>query len=136
MGVSGGDILLEVFRTHGIEYIFCSPGSEHFPIWESLARRYAQGDKTLKYINCRHEVLAVSMAQTYAQTTGRLPAVLLHAGVGPLNAAMAIRIAHRGSVPMIICCGDTADYVRLKMTRVTAGNGWVHYRRWEGRMPW
>lgn len=110
MGVSGGDILLEVFRTHGIEYIFCSPGSEHFPIWESLARRYAQGDKTLKYINCRHEVLAVSMAQTYAQTTGRLPAVLLHAGVGPLNAAMAIRIAHRGSVPMIICCGDTADY--------------------------
>ena len=110
MSISGGEILLEVFKSQGIEYIFCSPGSEHFPIWESLARRYTEGDRTLKYINCRHEVLAVSMALAYAQTTGRLPAVLLHAGVGPLNAAMAIRIAHRASVPMIICCGDTADY--------------------------
>lgn len=110
MEKSGGDILLDVFEKQGIEYIFCSPGSEHFPIWESLARRHTQGDNTLKYINCRHEVLAVFMAYAYAQTTGKLPAVLLHAGVGPLNAAMAIRIAHRASIPMVICCGDTADY--------------------------
>lgn len=110
MEISGADILLDVFEKQGIEYIFCSPGSEHFPIWESLVKRYAQGNETLKYINCRHEVLAVSMALTYAQTTGRLPAVLLHAGVGPLNGAMAIRIAHRASVPMVICSGDTSDY--------------------------
>jgi len=110
MEKSGGDILLDVFEKQGIEYIFCSAGSEHFPIWESLARRYSQGDTTLKYINCRHEVLAVFMAYTYAQTTGHLPVVLLHAGVGPLNAAMAIRIAHRASIPMVIICGDTSDY--------------------------
>jgi acetolactate synthase-1/2/3 large subunit len=110
MEKSGAELLLEIFESQDIEYIFCSPGSEHYPIWESLARRYSQGDRRLKYINCRHELLAVSMAQTYAQTTGRLPVVLLHAGVGPLNAAMAIRIAYRAGVPMLILSGDTSDF--------------------------
>ena len=110
MEKNGGDILLDVLEKQGIEYIFCSAGSEHFPIWESLARRYSQGYMNPQYINCRHEVLAVFIAYTYAQTTGRLPVVLLHAGVGPLNAAMAIRIAHRANIPMVIICGDTSDY--------------------------
>ena len=95
MAISGGDILLEVFKSHGIEYIFCSPGSEWSPLWEGLAKRYSQGEKTLKYINCRHESLAVSIALGYTKATGRLPAVLLHASVGPLQGAMAIRAAYR-----------------------------------------
>lgn len=110
MEKSGGELLLECLEVQGVEYLFCSPGSDHYPIWEGLARRYSQGDRRLKYINCRHELLAISMAQTYAQVTGRLPAVLLHAGVGPLNAAMAIRIAYRAGVPMLILCGDTCDF--------------------------
>ncbi len=110
MVISGGDVLLEVFKSHGVEYVFCSPGTEWLPVWESLAKRYGQGDKSLKYINCRHENLAVSMAMGYAQATGRLPAVLLHATVGPLNGALAIRAAYRAQAPMIICTGDTSGY--------------------------
>ncbi|MFC1916259.1 thiamine pyrophosphate-dependent enzyme [Chloroflexota bacterium] len=110
MSTTGADILLDVFKSHGVEYIFCSPGSEWFPVWESLIRRYNQDDKTLKYINCRHEVLAISMASGYAHATGRLPAVLLHASVGTLNGAMTLRMAYRAKSPMIVCSGDTYGY--------------------------
>ncbi len=110
MTICGGDILLESFQSQGVEYIFCSPGSEWVPVWEGLARRYGQSEKSPKYINCRHESLAVSMAMGYTQATGRLPAVLLHASVGPLHGAMAIRAAHRAKAPMIICTGDTSTY--------------------------
>jgi acetolactate synthase-1/2/3 large subunit len=127
MGVSGADILLDILKMHGIEYIFSSPGSEWFPVWESLAKRHCQDDRTLKYINCRHEVLAVSMAFAYTKITGRLPAVLLHAGVGTLNCAMAIRIAYRLETPMIICAGDTSGFGEDKYDR---GDSW----KWVGAL--
>jgi len=119
---SGGDILLEAFRAHGVEYIFCSPGSEWLSVWESLAKRYNQGEKSLKYINCRHESLAVSMALGYAKVTGRLPAVLLHANVGPLNGALAIRAAYHARAPMIICTGTTSGYGEDEDDK---GAGWI-----------
>jgi acetolactate synthase-1/2/3 large subunit len=127
MAVSGGEILLDVFKMHGIEYIFSSPGSEWFPVWEALAKRYSKGDRTLNYINCRHEVLAISMAFAYTKVTGRLPAVLLHAGVGTLNCAMAIRIAYRLKTPMIICAGDTSGFGEDKYDR---GDSW----KWVGAL--
>ncbi|MFC2072241.1 thiamine pyrophosphate-binding protein [Chloroflexota bacterium] len=85
----GGEVLLKVLKSHGVEYIFSSPGSEWPPVWESLTRRYNQGDRTIKYINCRHETTAVAMALGYARVSRRLPAVLLHA-------------AYRTQTPMII----------------------------------
>ena len=110
MAVSGGEILIDLFQSYGIEYIFCSPGSEWVSVWEGLSRRYGQGEKAPKYINCRHEMLAVTMATGYAEVTSRLPAVLLHSGVGPLNGAMAIRAAYLAQVPMIICSGEASDH--------------------------
>ena len=110
MAVSGGEMLLNSFQNYGIEYIFCSPGTEWTPVWEGLIRRQSEGNDSLKYINCRHEILAVSMATGYAITTGRLPAVLLHAGVGTLSGAIAIRNAYVAHVPMIICSGETYEH--------------------------
>ncbi len=110
MTISGGELLLDLFEKYGIEYIFCSPGTEWTAVWEGLAKRWGEGDNSLKYINCRHEILAVSMAMGYAETTGRLPAVLLHASVGPLHAAMAIRNVYAAQVPMIILSGETYEH--------------------------
>ncbi|MFC1980392.1 thiamine pyrophosphate-binding protein [Chloroflexota bacterium] len=121
MKMDGGDLLLEALISYGIEYIFCSPGLEWVPVWESLARRSGKGENTLKYINCRHESLAVSMALGYSKATGRLPAVLLHASVGPLHSAMAIRAAYQAKAPMLICTGDTSNYTEDEAGR---GPGW------------
>ena len=110
MTVSGGEILLNLLQAYGVEYIFCSPGTEWTPVWEALLKRYAQGDHSLKYINCRHEMLAVSMAMGHAEVSGRLPAVLLHSGAGVLHGSMAIRNAYIAKVPMVIFSGETYEH--------------------------
>jgi acetolactate synthase I/II/III large subunit len=110
MTISGGELLLDLFQACGIEYIFCSPGTEWTPVWEGLLKRRERGDSSLHYINCRDEVLAVSMAQGYAEVSGGLPAVLLHAGVGPLHGAMAMRNALSARVPMLIFGGETCEH--------------------------
>ena len=109
MTVSGADLLLDLFQKYGIETIFCSPGSEWIPVWDCLEKRYEKGDESIKFVNCRHEELAVSMAWGYTKATGRLPAVLLHADVGPLHAAMAIRNAYHTQAPMLICSSYISD---------------------------
>ena len=110
MSESGGEILLNLLHDHDVEYIFCSPGTEWTAVWEGLAKRQSQGYNSLKYINCRHETLAVSMAMGYAKNTGKLPAVLLHASVGALSGAVAIRNAFIGRVPMLIFAGETLQH--------------------------
>jgi acetolactate synthase-1/2/3 large subunit len=108
MDISGGELLIDLFEACGIEYIFCSPGTEWTPVWEGLLKR--QGKTDIKYLNCRHEVLAISAAQGYAEATGRLPAVLLHSSVGPLMGAMAMRNALSARTPMLIMSGETYEH--------------------------
>jgi acetolactate synthase-1/2/3 large subunit len=110
MAISSGELLLDLFQACGIEYIFCSPGTEWTPVWEGLLKRRAKGDNSLKYINCRHEILAISAAQGYAEATGRLSAVLLHSSVGPLLGAMAMRNALSARAPMLILSGETCEH--------------------------
>jgi acetolactate synthase-1/2/3 large subunit len=110
MPITGGELLLDLLQACGVEYIFCSPGTEWTPVWEGLLQRRSRGDSSLKYINCRDEILAISMAQGYAEVSGGLPAVLLHAGVGPLHGAMAMRNASTARVPMIIFGGETCEH--------------------------
>jgi len=110
MSLSGGEVMLDVLRAYGVDHIFCSPGTEWVPVWECLAKLKARGERIPEYINCRHESLAVAMAFGYSKATGRLPAVLLHASVGALQGAMAIRAAYQEQVPMLICAGDSSGF--------------------------
>jgi acetolactate synthase-1/2/3 large subunit len=121
MAITGGELLLDLLRACGIEYVFCSPGTEWTPVWEGLLKRQQRGDGSLKYINCRDETLAVSMAQGYAEVSGGLPAVLLHASVGPLHGALAMRNAFTARVPMIIFGGETCEH---------CGDEEVHAQGW------
>ncbi|MFH1646218.1 MAG: thiamine pyrophosphate-dependent enzyme [Chloroflexota bacterium] len=110
MAVSGGDLLIDLLRSCGIEYIFCSPGSEWTPVWEGLLKCREDGEAAPQYLNCRDEILAVSMAQGYAESTGGLPAVLLHAGAGSLHGAMAMRNAYSARVPLLIFGGESCEH--------------------------
>ncbi len=102
----GGEAIVEAFRKLGIDYIISSPGSEWPPVWEALARQQVNELDGPGYIHCWHEILAVSVALGYTRVTGRLQAVLLHAGEGPLQGSMAIQGAYKGEVPMLICSGE------------------------------
>ena len=106
----GGEAVLEAFRKLGVDYIIASPGSEWPPVWEALARQRADETEGPGYIHCWHESLAVALAMGYTRLTGRLQALLLHAGVGPLQASMALEAAYQGEVPMLVCSGGSSTY--------------------------
>ena len=105
-----GEGILEAFRNLGIDYIISSPGSEWAPVWEALARQKVNETPGPQYINCWHETLAVNVASGYTRVTGRMQAVLLHAGVGLLQGSMGVHGAMIGEVPMLVCSGEATSY--------------------------
>jgi acetolactate synthase I/II/III large subunit len=120
-----GRAMLKVMQRTGIDHIVSSPGSEWPPVWEALAELAAEGSQKPKYINCRHEAVAVAMAAGYTKVTGRPQVVMLHATAGPLNAAMSIRAALHERTPMVIISGEVAAYG--ENTKVAdPGGQWLH----------
>ena len=58
--LSGADAILELLRAQGTDCIFASPIAVMAPLWEALARRRERGEaETPRYLQCRHESLAV-----------------------------------------------------------------------------
>lgn len=103
----GGEAIVEAFRRLGIEYIVTSPGSEWAPVWEAMSRQVTEGEPGPRFIQCWHETLAVNIATGYTMMTGRLQAVLLHAGAGTLHGAMGLYGAMRAEVPMVVLSGES-----------------------------
>ena len=108
--LDGGDAILEALRNLDVDYIISSPGSEWPSVWEALARQKVNEQPGPSYINCWHETLAVAMAHGYTRMTGRMQAVLLHAGVGVLQGSMGIHGAYQSEVPMLVCSGESTTY--------------------------
>jgi acetolactate synthase-1/2/3 large subunit len=106
----GGEAILEALRSLKIEYVISSPGSEWPSLWEALARQKKSGTAGPTYLDCGHETLAVSIATGYTQVTGRMQAVLLHAGAGLLQGSMAIYGARTFATPMLVMSGESSGY--------------------------
>ena len=106
----GGEAILEAFRNLGLDYIISSPGSEWSPVWEALARQKVNQKAGPSYIDCWHETLAVDMAMGYTQMTGRMQAVLLHAGAGLLQGSAGLHSALLAEVPMVVLSGESMSF--------------------------
>jgi acetolactate synthase-1/2/3 large subunit len=108
---NGAEVLLELLRTNGADCIFASPIAVMAPLWEALAARRERGEpESPRYIQCRHEMLAVSAASGYYKATGRAQAVLLPTGIGVLHGSMALRTALQERTPMTVLTPDTLTY--------------------------
>src|SRR5262249_58276102 len=59
------------------------------------------------FVESWHETLAVNMAAGYTLMTGKMQAVLVHAGVGVLQASMGIHGALQNEVPMVVMSGES-----------------------------
>lgn len=118
----GGEAILEAFRKLHVDYVISSPGSEWPPLWEALARQKTAGLDGPAYLDCGHETLAVGVAAGYTQMTGRMQAVLLHAGAGLLQGAMALQGARAQEVPMLVMSSESLSYGEL--ADFDPGNQW------------
>ncbi|MCC7114748.1 MAG: hypothetical protein IT520_10245 [Burkholderiales bacterium] len=108
--IDGGEAIVQALRDLRIEYVVSSPGSDWGPVWEALARQQERGDAGPVYLNCPHELLAVDVALGYTAMTGKMQAVLLHAGVGLLQGSMGINGARVGEIPMLVMSGESTSF--------------------------
>ena len=106
----GGEAIMEAFRNLGVDYIMSSPGSEWSPVWEAMARQTVEKNHGPKFIDCWHETVAVDMAMGYTAVTGRMQAVLLHAGVGLMHGSMAMLSARQAELPMLVLSGESTSF--------------------------
>ncbi len=108
--LDGGEAVLEACRKLDVDYIVSSPGTEWAPVWEAMAEQIQQGRNGPAFMDCWHETLAVDVAAGYTLATGRMQAVLLHAGSGLLQGAMGLHGAWIAGVPMLVISGESVTY--------------------------
>lgn len=108
--IDGGEAVLEALRKLKVDYIMSSPGSEMSPMWEALSRQKVSGTPGPGFIDVWHEMVAVDMALGYTAYTGRMQAVMLHAGVGLMQGAMGIMSAYSSETPMIVMSGESIGF--------------------------
>jgi thiamine pyrophosphate-dependent acetolactate synthase large subunit-like protein len=96
----GSDVVADLLRALGIEYIAVMPGSTFRGLHDSLVNY--TGNRDPRLILCSHENVAVAIARGYARATGRPMAVALHNVVGLLNGSMEIHDAWCDRVPVLI----------------------------------
>ena len=105
----GGEAVVEAIRNLGIENVIMSPGSEWSPVWEALTRQRHENIPGPTYMQVWHENLAVNIATGYTFMTGKPQAVMLHAGVGPLQGVMGMHAAMQSEVPMLVLAGESVS---------------------------
>lgn len=99
--------LLDAMHSAGIEYIFANFGSDHPGIVEAIAQARAENRALPQIITCPNEMVAMSAAHGYAQTTGRPQAVFVHVECGTQALAGAVHNAAKGRIPIFIFAGSS-----------------------------
>ena len=74
-------------------------------IEHGLRRRALRHQDRIRYVSCRHEQVAASMADAEGRLTGRPGVALVHSGPGALNAMISVGNAYKDCSPMMIISG-------------------------------
>ena len=104
---SVADGYLALLSGHGVDYLFCNPGTDFPPMIEAMARAQAVGTKAPQAIVVPHENAAVAMAHGVYMVSGRPQAVMVHVNVGTANTINALIDARREQVPVMLMAGRT-----------------------------
>jgi acetolactate synthase-1/2/3 large subunit len=99
---TGGRILVDQLRVHGVDTVFCVPG-ESF-----LAALDALGDSGIRLVVCRQEGGAANMADAYGKLTGRPGVVFVTRGPGAANASVGVHTSLQDSTPVVVLIGQVA----------------------------
>lgn len=98
-GQHAGPMIAEVFKSHGIKWVFCLSGGHISPI---LVGAEQAG---IRVIDVRHEVNAVFAADATARITGVPGVAAVTAGPGISNTVTAIKNASMAQSPLVLIGG-------------------------------
>lgn len=100
---TGGEILAEQLRIHGVDRAFCVPGESYLALLDAL-----YDIPEIALITCRQEGGAAMMADAYGKLTGKPGICLVTRGPGATNASAGVHIAYQDSTPLILLVGQVA----------------------------
>jgi acetolactate synthase I/II/III large subunit len=122
---TGGQILVDCLRVHGVELAFCVPGESYLAVLDALYDAREQ----IRLVVCRQEGGASFMAEAYGKLTGRPGICFVTRGPGATNASIGVHTAFQDSSPMILFVGQIGgDVVEREAFQE------VDYRRMFGQM--
>ncbi|MHA1109175.1 MAG: thiamine pyrophosphate-binding protein, partial [Alphaproteobacteria bacterium] len=101
---TGGQILVDQLRIHGVDTIFCVPGESYLASLDAL---YDARDQ-IRLVVCRQEGGASYMADAYAKLTGKPGVCFVTRGPGAANASLGIHTARQDSTPVVLLIGQVA----------------------------
>jgi acetolactate synthase-1/2/3 large subunit len=100
---SGGHLLVECLRAHGVKKIFCVPGESYLDALDGL-----HDADDIRTITCRQEGGAAFMAEAYGKLTGHPGICFVTRGPGACNASIGVHTAMQDSTPFILLVGQVA----------------------------
>ncbi len=95
----GGDIVGEVLKTQGVQFLFTLVGGHISPILVGAKER------GVRVIDTRHEATAVFAADAVARLTGRPGVAAVTAGPGVTNTITALKNAQMAQSPVVLIGG-------------------------------
>src|SRR5256886_2783207 len=93
-------LLMEIFRSAGVRYLFGNPGTTELPFLDALP------DSGLEYVLGLQEATAVAAADGYAQAAGTVGVVNVHVAPGLANGLSILHSAARAKTPLLVTAGQ------------------------------
>ena len=120
---TGGQILVDALKTHGVDTAFGVPGESYLDVLDALH------DSSIRFIINRQEGGAAFMAEAYGKMTGRPGICFVTRGPGATNASIGVHTAYQDSTPMILFIGQVgSDFIDREAFQE------IDYRRMYGQM--
>jgi len=97
----GANLLLEILKSEGVEYIFGNPGTTELPLIDALLEMPA-----IRYILALQEASAVAMADGYAQAARKPGFINLHTAGGLGHGMGNLLNASVSQTPLVVTAGQ------------------------------
>lgn len=101
---TGGQILVDCLRLHGVDTVFCVPGESYLAALDAFHDVQDQ----INLVVCRQEGGVTNMADAWGKMTGKPGVAFVTRGPGATNASVGIHTAHQDSTPLILFVGQIA----------------------------
>lgn len=97
---TGGQLVVDVLRTQGVDRIFGVPGESFLAVLDALV-----DVPSPEFIGAKHEGAASFMADADGKMTGRCGVAMVTRGPGATNASAGVHVAAQDSTPMLLLVG-------------------------------
>jgi thiamine pyrophosphate-dependent acetolactate synthase large subunit-like protein len=117
----GSDLMVQVLRDLGVEWVAANPGSSFEGLQESVINYGHPPNVKPEFITALHEESAVTMAHGYGKATGAPMCALLHGTIGIQHAAMSIYQAYYDKTPALLIAGRDLGFIAAHSANDMAG---------------